>query len=411
MTQDVLPVGAVVDLLRQAILAHPFFSDLWITGEVVSASVVKGHCYLTIADEQGHLRGVLWRSNLARQSHAPRAGMQVAVHGHLDIYPARGELQIVIDSVQPAGLGLAALEFERLRSQLEAEGLFDPARKRPLPAAPACIGVVTSETGAVWHDIQNVLRRRYPLTTLILAPAQVQGDGAPDSIAAALAALERDGRPDVIIVARGGGAPEDLAAFNAERVVRAIFACSIPVVSGVGHETDVTLADFVADLRAPTPSAAAELCTPSLAEAAEDLLLLRNALVRSMRESLAARGATLQRARRELAQACPAREISRSRERVAILRGNARRSWQSGVAATMASIASQRRALRALDPEAVLNRGYSVISVAGSTVPVSSASEVNAGMAIAARLAEGRIDAWVTSTATAPKGARKAARR
>ncbi|MFM9105921.1 MAG: exodeoxyribonuclease VII large subunit, partial [Chloroflexota bacterium] len=265
MNRDVLPVGAVLELLRGALRVHHLFSDIWVTGEVASATVARGNCFFSLADEAGQLRGVLWRAATVRQAHALRPGMQVAVHGYLDIYPGRGELQLVADSVQPAGLGLAALEFERLRSQLEAEGLFDPSRKRPIPASPRCIGVVTSESGAVWHDIQTVLRRRWPLVEVILSPARVQGDGAPESIASAIAALERDGRADVIIVARGGGAPEDLAAFNAETVVRAIFACPVPVVSGVGHETDVTLADFVADLRAATPSAAAELCTPSAA--------------------------------------------------------------------------------------------------------------------------------------------------
>ncbi|MGI9253940.1 MAG: exodeoxyribonuclease VII large subunit, partial [Thermomicrobiales bacterium] len=255
MSPDVLPVGAVIGLMRQALQVHPFFSDLWISGEVVSANVVRGNCYLTLADPQGQLRGVVFKGNLTRQVQTPRAGMQVSVHGKLDVYAARGELQIIIDSVQQAGLGIAALELERLRQQLEAEGLFDPSRKRPIPAAPRHIGVVTSETGAVWHDIQHVLRRRFPLTTLILAPSSVQGDGAPESIVSALRSLEEDGLSDVIIVARGGGSAEDLAAFNAESVVRAVFACSIPVVSGVGHETDVTLIDFVADLRAPTPSA------------------------------------------------------------------------------------------------------------------------------------------------------------
>lgn len=398
MNRDVLPVGAVVELLRGALRVHHLFSDLWVTGEVVSATVARGNCFFALGDEEGQLRGVLWRAGAVRQAHALRPGMQVAVHGYLDLYPARGELQIVVDSVQPAGLGLAALEFERLRAQLEAEGLFDPSRKRPIPAVPRCIGVVTSESGAVWHDIQTVLRRRWPMTQVILSPTRVQGEGAPESIAAALGALERDGRSEVIIVARGGGAPEDLAAFNSETVVRAIFACPVPVVSGVGHETDVTLADFVADLRAATPSAAAELCTPSAAVAIAQVRALRASLGGAMAGKLGRAAEELAASGRRLALAAPERDIRSRRLRVAALSESITRSWQAWQAARTASVAGQARALRALDPAAVLARGYAVITPAGSDAPLVRAVDASAGMAIHARLAEGGIDAWITQT-------------
>jgi exodeoxyribonuclease VII large subunit len=404
VTVQILPVGALVDILRLALDADPLFSDLWVTGEVVSASVVRGHCYLTLADQSSQLRGVVFSRSLQRQAQHPRAGMQVAVHGKLDVYPGRGELQIVIDSVQPAGLGLAALEFERLRAQLEAEGLFDPARKRPIPERPRVIGVVTSESGAVWHDIQNVLRRRYPLARLLLAAARVQGDQAPDTIVRALRALQDDGRPDVIIVARGGGSPEDLAAFNSEAVVRAVFASRIPVVSGVGHETDVTLIDLVADLRAPTPSAAAELCTPSLAEDREHVHRLRRYLERAAQQSAADRHLAVAANQARLVRLHPTMRIEWHREQLALSRRALRQATGANYTSLVADVREQRAKLVSLDPDAVLARGYSVLTGPDSSRPISRVADLAAGMAVEATVADGRIKAWVTGTETVTSG-------
>ncbi len=264
MTLRLLPVGAFVYLLRDVLESDPLYSDLWLEGEVLDLSRSSaGHTYFSLGDDDGCLKCVLFRGQALRQHQLPKLGDQVVVHGGLSIYTRTGAMQLVADLVQPAGLGLVSLELEYLRQRLEAEGLFDPLRKRALPAAPRMIGVVTSEHGAAWHDIVEVVGRRFPLAELLLAPAQVQGDGAPESIVQALQAILSGSKVDVIILARGGGATDDLSAFNDERVVRAVFASHVPIVVGVGHATDRTLVEDVADLYAPTPSAAAELCVPS----------------------------------------------------------------------------------------------------------------------------------------------------
>ncbi|HNO66739.1 MAG TPA: exodeoxyribonuclease VII large subunit, partial [Tepidiformaceae bacterium] len=256
-----LSVSAVVSFLREVLEANEFFSDLWIQGEVSNYSRSQvGHRYFSLKDPQAALRTVLFRDNMA--GFQLKDGERVLAHGRITIYPQRGELQFVADFVRPEGVGILAAKFEELRLRLEAEGLFDPARKRPLPRFPHRIGLVTSPTGAVLQDIRNVLTRRWPLATVILAPALVQGAQAAGQVAAALRQLAREPDLDLAIVARGGGSAEDLAAFNDEGVARAIYGFPVPVISGVGHESDVTIADMVADLRAPTPSAAAERAAP-----------------------------------------------------------------------------------------------------------------------------------------------------
>ena len=244
--------------------------DLWVEGEVRNFNQSgAGHMYFRLADESGALSCVFFRGR--NRGVRVEQGDEVLAHGQVGIYRDRGDLQLVVDTVRPRGTGVLQAEFERMKAMLEAEGLFAPERKRSLPRYPQRIGVVTSASGAVWHDVQQVLGRRWPLATLVLSPCLTQGDGAASSIAAALGALGRlegDEAPDVVIVARGGGSPEDLWAYNEEPVARAIFASPIPVISAVGHETDFTIADFVADVRAPTPSAAAELVAPDRAEEA-----------------------------------------------------------------------------------------------------------------------------------------------
>src|SRR5918997_2253714 len=283
MTSRLLPVGAFVCLFREALESDPLYSDLWLEGEVTDLSRSSaGHTYFNLRDDDGCLKCVLFRGQALRQFQLPKLGDQIAVHGGLSIYARSGAMQLVADLVRPAGLGAASLELEYLRQRLEDEGLFDPLRKRPLPKSPGTIGVVTSLHGAAWHDIVNVVARRYPLADLILSPAQVQGDGAAESIVRALQTLQDEADVDVVILARGGGASDDLSAFNDERVVRAVFAFRVPVVAGVGHATDRTLVEDVADVVAPTPSAAAELCVPSIADLSERLHALESRLVWSL---------------------------------------------------------------------------------------------------------------------------------
>ncbi|MCC6313269.1 MAG: exodeoxyribonuclease VII large subunit [Thermomicrobiales bacterium] len=392
-----LAVSDLADYLGAVLECDPLLSDLWVTGEVVQTSISRGgHCFFTLADDAASLRCVIWARDLRRQIQPPEGGMQIAAHGQMGLYAARGELRIVVDSVQPAGLGLAALEFARLRQQLEAEGLFDLARKRPLPVFPRTIGVVTSDAGSVWHDIQQVLRRRYPLVEVLLCPAAVQGDEAPAALVAALEALQHDGRPEVIIIARGGGSAEDLAAFNAEPVVRAVFACRIPVIAGVGHETDVTLVDLAADVRAPTPSAAAELCVPSASELTGRIAAARHRLHRMADLGAESRNLRLVRQRERLRHAHPGRMLEHDRVGLA-----ERRTWLDDLRAAAIGqrqdeVAWQRAMLRMLEPTAVLGRGYALLSEPASGRPLPRAADVATGDEVRVTLADGSLAAHVS---------------
>ena len=276
---QVKTVSEVSRAIRERVRADDGLRDLWVEGEIGRVTVsTAGHAYFALKDARAQLQCVWFRDERVRSAFQPQTGLQVIVHGRMDVFEPQGALQLYVDSLQPSGFGNLAIRFEQLKARLSEEGLFDAARKRPLPDRPRVIAVVTSPTGAVWRDVCNVLARRWPLARVLLVACQVQGDGAPASIVGALHRLERwvedatrDGRPDeapaVTILARGGGSLEDLWSFNDERVVRAIVAHPVPLVCGVGHEVDVTLADFAADVRAPTPSAAAELVVPDRVDA------------------------------------------------------------------------------------------------------------------------------------------------
>ena len=314
MSRQVVSIPLLTSYIRELLESDELLSDLWVEGEVAETFVARsGHVYFTLRDTDSQLKCVLFRAQAQRLRSMPRAGDQIAAHGRISVYERDGAYQLYVDLIQPAGLGILALQLELLRQQLAAEGLFEPSRKRPIPTMPSCIGVVTSAEGAVWHDIQHVLRRRFPLVHLLLASTPVQGDNAPAGIVAALQALQDDGRADVIIVARGGGSAEDLWCFNDERVVRAVFACRVPVVSGVGHETDWTLIDDVADLRAPTPSAAAELCSPSIVDLAARIVDLQRRGTRSIVDQVADCRDSLADLSSRLARLTPDKAVARQR--------------------------------------------------------------------------------------------------
>lgn len=265
-----MTVAELTALIRSSIETQ--FADIWLEGEISNLRAPgSGHLYCTLKDSASQIRAVLFRANAVRLRFALQEGLHVVVRGRLTVYEPRGEYQIVLEHVEPKGIGALQLAFEQLKQRLAAEGLFDQERKKPLPAFPSTIGVVTSITGAAIRDILTVLQRRWPLLHIIIAPVPVQGEGAAKQIADAVASLNGLGQVDVIIVGRGGGSWEDLWSFNEEAVVRAIVASRVPVVSAVGHEIDVTLADFAADVRAPTPSAAAEMVVPVLSDIVEQL--------------------------------------------------------------------------------------------------------------------------------------------
>lgn len=383
-------VSQVATYIRSELESDPHLGDLWIEGEVSNLSIASsGHAYFNLKDRQAVLQAVMFRSQ--RGIHLLANGEQVTAHGRISFYEPRGTLNIMVDVVAPQGLGELALELERLTQKLAAEGLFDPSRKRPLPVFPKVVGVVTSPTGAVFHDIQNVLSRRFPLARLVLSPTLVQGDGASASIASALELLDREGGCDVIIVARGGGSLEDLWAFNEEAVARAIYACRTPVVSGVGHETDETIADFVADVRAPTPSAAAELITPDVRDLRFTVANFLQRMDRQLAGQLQQERAGIDRLRRQLEAGVP--DITTLRRRIDDL------SRVAGAA--VASMAMQRRLevdgfyqrLRGLDPRATLRRGFAVVEVVGTGLALTRASQASPGDELLITVADGEVPA------------------
>ena len=385
-------VSQVTSEIKELLESSPFLADLWIEGEVSNLSIASsGHAYFNLKDQHAVLQAVMFRNR--RGIEVLANGTSVAAHGRVSFYEPRGTLNISVDVVAPQGLGELALELERLKQKLAAEGLFDPARKRPLPAFPQVIGVVTSPTGAVFHDIQNVLARRYPLTKLVLSPAMVQGERAKESIAEALQRLDEEGGCDVIIVARGGGSLEDLWAFNEEIVARAIYACRTPVVSGVGHETDETIADYVADVRAPTPSAAAELTTPDIRDLKSTTVHLAGMLGRALSARLQQERAGIDRARRQLEAGLP--DIGTLRRRI---------DDQSRIAATaVAHLSKQRRLevdglyqrLRGLDPHATLSRGFAIVELVSSGQALTSVSQAKPGDALGITVSDGTVPAVV----------------
>ncbi|MEC4890728.1 MAG: exodeoxyribonuclease VII large subunit [Nitrospira sp.] len=279
--RQILTVSELTGLVRAAIETN--FSEIWLEGEISNLRApASGHLYLTLKDESSQIRAVLFKGVAGRLRFALEDGLQVVARGRVTVYEPRGEYQIILDSVEPKGRGALQVAFEQLKARLEAEGLFEADRKRPLPEWPRAVGVVTSLSGAALRDVLTVLHRRCPTLRIIIVPVQVQGEGSAEQIAAAITMLGDSGLVDVMIVGRGGGSLEDLWSFNEEMVVRAIVASRVPVVSAVGHETDVTLADFAADLRAPTPSAAAEAVAPVLAQIVSRLAELTARLQQSV---------------------------------------------------------------------------------------------------------------------------------
>ena len=387
-----LSVWAVVSFLREVLEANEFFSDLWIQGEVSNYSRSQlGHRYFSLKDPGAALRTVLFRDSMP--GFQLKDGERVLAHGRITIYPQRGELQFVSDFVRPEGIGLMAAKFEELRLRLETEGLFDVARKRPLPRFPLRIGLVTSPTGAALQDIKNVLGRRWPLATVILAPAMVQGDHAAGQIVAALRRLAGEPDLDVCIVARGGGSAEDLAAFNDERVARAIYAFPVPVVSGIGHETDESIADMVADLRAPTPSAAAERSTPDIAQVARVLRVAAGTMAMHVRGGIAETAADVEGTLRRLQRAAP--DPVALRRDVRALERELDGGLERRCAADRARFDQQAARLGALDPMATLARGFAIVQKEGAARKpvVNSTKKVRPGDRLSVAVADGAF--WV----------------
>jgi exodeoxyribonuclease VII large subunit len=416
-------VGELTRLVRDALRDAPRLRDVWVEGEVGQVSVSSaGHCYFTLKDERSQLRCMIFRDDRLAIPVEPRTGLRLVAHGRLDVFEPQGVYQLYVDGIQPAGFGDLALRFEALKARLTREGLFDPARKRPLPDWPRTIGVATSLSGAVLHDIRQVLARRWPLARVVVSACQVQGAGAPESIVAALRRLGRWTDPatgrgtDVVILARGGGSLEDLWAFNEEIVVRAVAAHPCPVIVGVGHETDVTLAEFAADVRAATPSVAAELAVPARGDQEARLRALASRLLGAGGRSVAARRALLESERRALEGSRPAAYLAAERERVGLLLDRATRALEGRTGAERVRLArlddrlplllqgrlarartdlrAAAAGLAALSPFATLERGYAIVRDAEGRV-LRRALDTAPGGRIEVDLAEGSLDARV----------------
>jgi exodeoxyribonuclease VII large subunit len=387
-----LSVSAVVSFLREILEASEVFSDLWVVGEVSSFNRSQvGHRYLSLRDNNAVLRTVLFRDTMPGLQ--LKDGDRVLAHGRLTIYSQRGDLQFVCDFVRPEGIGLLAAKFEELKERLEREGLFEESRKRPLPRFPLRVGVVTSPAGAALQDIKNVLGRRWPLATLVVAPAMVQGNEAPMEIAGALRVLGQE-HVDLAIVARGGGSAEDLAAFNSEVVARAIFASPVPVVSGVGHETDVTIADMVADVRAATPSAAVERATPDVREVARAVALLERAMSSAARGTVGAAAFTVEELSRRAERARP--DLSLAARDLADLAGSMSGVLDRRYTAERARFQALSGQLAALDPMATLARGFAIVQDVRTRKVVNSTRRVKSGARLSVAVSDGAFWAEVS---------------
>ncbi len=446
----ILGVSEVTRAIRGAVRADPRLADLWVEGEIGRVTVSSaGHAYFALKDERNQLQCVWFRDDRLRSAFEAQAGLRVVAHGRIDLFEPQGALQLYVDSIQPSGLGDLTLRFEALKARLAGEGLFDVARKRRLPHRPGTIAVVTSPSGAVWKDICHVLGRRWPISRVVLVAAQVQGDGAPASLLAALRKVERyaeeraaaghpEEAPSVTILARGGGSLEDLWAFNDEAVVRAVVAHALPLVCGVGHEADVTLADFAADVRAPTPSAAAEIVVPDREEVLGGVRALGRRLDGATAVRIRSASREVAAERRALDRLGPGAQLASTRERIGLLLDRATRAISDRlvaeqqaagrlgprldsilpgrlarersqlerfgridglvarrVAQARASLDSSVAALQVLGPQATLERGYAIVRRASDERIVRDPAETPPGTRLTVRVARGEVPATV----------------
>lgn len=391
----VLSVSQLTRHVRELIEQDETLQDVWVQGEVSNLSrPSSGHLYFTLKDSNSALKCVMWRSSVLRQAEIPREGQAVEVHGSISVYETAGTYQLYADLIQPTGLGKLYQEFIRLKNRLEAEGLFAAERKRPIPAWPKIIGVVTSPTGAAVRDILNTIRRRYPLARVVLAPTQVQGEEAPNGIRRALELLNQQIKPDIIIVARGGGSIEDLWAFNDEGVVRAIAASQSVVISGIGHETDFTITDFASDLRAATPTAAAELATPERSELEKNLDAYSSRIVYALDGRIEAYRQLLTRLENHFNLLSPQARIRSSRQRVDDLNRQNFRQTQHLLQLNRARLDSAAQRLAVLNPAAILERGYAIVRSQEGLI-IHSTHQVNPGESLEILVSDGQFDVQV----------------
>ena len=388
-------VTEVNTYLKGLLEADTNLQDLWVSGEISNLSrPASGHLYFTLKDKSSSLRCVMWKNRALQIKTALQDGLEVEAHGVLGIYEKSGQYQLYVDFLRPRGEGALFQEFQRLKTQLESEGLFDPACKREIPAWPERIGIVTSPSGAAFQDMKDTLTRRFPLVKILLSPTSVQGDSAPAEICAALERLYRL-EPDLILIGRGGGSIEDLWAFNDEKVARTLAASPVPVISGVGHETDFTITDFVADLRAPTPTAAAELAVPDQNELKSGLAEFKGRLIRSMHNRIADQRWKMESFTTQVARLSPLGQINTGRQRLDELSGRIDRGLKGILKTSRDQCLGYQARLAALNPEAILKRGYAIVS-AKDGATVYQVSQAKSGEQLQVRVSDGEFEVIVS---------------
>ncbi|HEV3231633.1 MAG TPA: exodeoxyribonuclease VII large subunit [Candidatus Dormibacteraeota bacterium] len=386
---DVRSVTWVNDLVLETVSGESRLQDLWVEGEVTEVKVSnQGHCYLTLKDPESRLRCALFRRAFSAVRFEIQPGMTLLLHGKVEVYRDRGEVQMIADRAQPSGSGDLHLAFEQLRRRLEAQGLFDQRLKRRPPAFPRRVAVVTSSSGAALRDVVKVLGRRCPVVPVLVAHAAVQGENAQFQLVRALRQVAQRPGVEVVLLVRGGGSIEDLASFNDEGLARAIRACPVPVIVGVGHETDFTIADFAADLRAPTPSAAAEMAVPDLAELRRGVLALRQRLDLAVRREATVKGERLDGLRHRLERQSPARLLPALRQRLDDRLERLQLALRTSLDRAQRHLAADRARLEALSPLAVLARGYSLARDEAGRV-VTSIADLAVGQRLLTVFADG----------------------
>ncbi len=388
----VLSVSGLTGYIQTLLEQDDQLRQVWVAGEVSSATRYRSGLFFTLQDPDAKaaISCVVWQNQLARLATEPQTGERLIVLGRVQLHPQRGQYQLMVWQALPDGEGLRAIRLRQLRSRLEAEGLFDPARKRPLPIHPQTIGVVTSAQAAAWGDIQRTLRQRYPGLHVVFSPALVQGEQAPASIVQAISRVERDGRADALILSRGGGAVEDMACFNDERVVRAVAACRIPVISGIGHQRDESLADLAADVCAHTPTAAAEWAVPSLTDLAEGHYQRVVSLQVALQERWQVAQDQVGRLRQRLVQIQPDRKLRQEEKSLGYLRQRVLQASALRIQREQQHCQLLKQKLVTLDPQAVLQRGYAVVRQANGAI-ARSAGDLAVGQSLEVVLETGKL--------------------
>jgi len=393
--QKIYTVSEITENIR--VLIENNFPPLWVEGEVSNLSVpMSGHAYFTLKDEFSQIRVVMFKKEFSGIGFELEDGMKVIVFGRLTVYKSRGEYQIIAEVLQPRGMGILQMRFEQLKKKLAAEGLFDPARKKPIPFLPKCIGIVTSPAGAAIRDILKILERRYKNLHIIIYPVRVQGDGAAQEIAEGIDYLNGLAEIDVIIVSRGGGSLEDLWAFNEECVARAIYRSRIPVISAVGHEIDFTIADFVADLRAPTPSAAAELVVKNRDDLLKNVILLEKKFIQTFRYYLNELRNRVNILSHKLVD--PRKKFGEIRERLDDISERLLNGIKRVVEVKREVLFGRAQHLNSLSPLAVLDRGYSITFLKGTSTIIKDARQVKEGDEVTVKLMKGELECQVKDT-------------